>query len=156
MAVNLGKGGGGGKGFKIGMSMSGHSTFKRALEDIGPKVNSIAEKLADRKADRIVERAKRLCPDDPETGGTDLRESIRRSKLANKDGKVSVLLQAGGDMLAQLPSERGKKSPGAYAIVVHEDTTMRHPHGGQAKFLEQPWLEEQGSAVAELAAAVKG
>jgi hypothetical protein len=156
MAVNLGKGGGGGKGFKIGMNMSGHSTFKKALEDIGPKANAAAERIADQKADRIVERAKRLCPDDPETGGTDLRESIRRSKLANKGGKVSVLLQAGGEMLASLPSERGKKSPGAYAIVVHEDMTMRHPHGGQAKFLEQPYLEEQDSAASELAKAVRG
>src|SRR5262245_6375911 len=25
-----------------------------------------------------------------------------------------------------------------YAIYVHEDLTMNHPHGGQAKFLEEP------------------
>ncbi len=28
-----------------------------------------------------------------------------------------------------------------YAAKVHEDLGMRHPRGGQAKFLEQPFLE---------------
>ena len=27
-----------------------------------------------------------------------------------------------------------------YALVVHEDVTMNHPNGGQAKFLQQPFL----------------
>jgi hypothetical protein len=29
----------------------------------------------------------------------------------------------------------------AYAIVQHENLTLRHPNGGQAKYLEQPVME---------------
>ncbi len=32
----------------------------------------------------------------------------------------------------------------AYALEVHENKEMNHPRGGQAKFLEEPFLAETG------------
>lgn len=43
----------------------------------------------------------------------------------------------------------------AYAVVQHEDLTLNHPNGGQAKFLEIPFLEMRKDFAARLAAKIK-
>jgi len=90
------------------------------------------------KATVIRDRAKKLTPDDPETQGA-LVDSVRLSQTRKKsDGYMSVSIIAGGK-----PLEKRLKGHqyNAWALVQHEDTTLRHPHGGQAKFIEQPYLE---------------
>lgn len=42
----------------------------------------------------------------------------------------------------------------AYAVVQHEDTTLRHAGGRQAKYLEQPALQRGASFGARLATAI--
>jgi hypothetical protein len=61
---------------------------------------------------------------------------------------------AGGTSLAKLASERNRKSPGAYAVVQHEDTMLHHPGGGQAKYIEGPMLEIAPSVPDALRAAM--
>jgi hypothetical protein len=39
----------------------------------------------------------------------------------------------------------------AYALKQHEDTTLHHPNGGQAKYLEQPLLEAAATLAEHLA-----
>lgn len=38
-----------------------------------------------------------------------------------------------------------------YAVVQHEDTTLEHPNGGQAKYLEEPLMQEAGEVGATVA-----
>lgn len=111
----------------------------RHLGDAG--VEACKEVLADATA-RIAARAKTICPVDDYDGG-DLRDSIRTTKPQHTTAqRVSAAVIAGGEPLAKLASEKSHREPGSYAVVVHEDMTMRHPNGGQAKFIEQPYLEE--------------
>jgi hypothetical protein len=77
-----------------------------------------------------------------EIDGGDLRRSIRESKpTITKSGRVSAGVVAGGTPLERLASESGRKIPGLYAIVQHEDLTIKHKSGG-AKFLEKPFMAE--------------
>ena len=39
-----------------------------------------------------------------------------------------------------------------YAVIVHEDTTMNHPNGGQHHYLSQPFFEATEAMAARLAA----
>lgn len=39
------------------------------------------------------------------------------------------------------PGQGFARTPSTYAIRVHEDTTMRHPRGGQSHYLSQPFFE---------------
>lgn len=43
-----------------------------------------------------------------------------------------------------------------YSLYVHEDLSMNHPNGGQAKFLEQATIEESHSHFNELASRLRG
>lgn len=43
----------------------------------------------------------------------------------------------------------------AYALVQHEDLSLNHPNGGQAKYLERPLLEEGASMLGTIATEMK-
>jgi hypothetical protein len=73
--------------------------------------------------------------------------------------KLNIQLSA-KDVIAKLKafSPKGKRSvtvtvgySAPHAIYVHENLQMRHPNGGQAKFLEQP-ARQYGAELAELVA----
>lgn len=42
-----------------------------------------------------------------------------------------------------------------YAVVQHEDVSLHHPNGGEAKYLEKPLLEHAQHLVADVAADVR-
>lgn len=112
-----------------------------ALQRMGPRGATVGLSVLTAKAVEVARRAKAIVPVDDVEGG-DLRDSIRVSKPSKtKAGRLSVGVVAGGAPLARLASERKRKNPGAYAHVQHEDLTLRHPGGGQAKFIESPVLE---------------
>ena len=54
-----------------------------------------------------------------------------------KDEGDTVLAYGG----LEIETPRGTKDTSKYVIRLHEDLDMNHPRGGQAKFLEQPYLE---------------
>ena len=123
------------------VEVSGGEELLRELQRMGPRGALVAIQVLSEKTKEIVAIAKQLVPVEDVEGG-DLRDSIRTSKPSKtKAGRISAGVVAGGAMLRRLASERGRKDPGAYGVVQHEDLTLRHPGGGQAKFLEQPWLE---------------
>ena len=43
-----------------------------------------------------------------------------------------------------------------YSLYVHEDLSMNHPNGGQAKFLEQATIDDSHSHFNELASRLRG
>ena len=124
------------------IEVSGANELLDTIQSMGEKGEEIGKSALDETTAIIAARARVLVPVDDYDGG-DLRDSIRTTKAnVTKAGRVSAGIVAGGTSLAKLVSEKGKKEPGAYALIVHEDVTMRHPNGGQAKFIEQPALEE--------------
>lgn len=107
----------------------------RRLGKAGPEA---AMRVLEAKAQTVAARARELCPDDPDTPGTDLADTIRATKATrSKGGMISAAVIAGG---ARLRKRLGKRAYNIIAVVQHEDTTLKHTRG-QAKFVEQPYLQ---------------
>ncbi len=90
------------------------------------------------EAQPVMQRSQGLVPVDE----GDLRDTGTVHDPEASGATVSVELTYGGGAVD-------------YAERVHEDLSMRHPRGGQAKFLEQPFLEAangMGERVGALAA----
>ena len=66
----------------------------------------------------------------------DTGASKRSGRVVKDEGDTVVAF--GG---LEIETPRGTKDTSQYNIRLHEDLEMNHPHGGQAKFLEQPYLE---------------
>ncbi len=127
---------------RVVADVTGDREIIRDMLALGQDGIQLGKQALDETAAKIAAKAKALCPVDDVDGG-DLRDSIRTTKArATVAGRISAGIVAGGTPLSRLVSEKGHKEPGSYAIVIHEDMTLRHPNGGQAKFIEQPWLEE--------------
>ena len=50
----------------------------------------------------------------------------------------------------------GSKGLCHYAAIVHFDSTMNHPHGGQAFYLQQPLFQATNGFAQRIAAALQG
>ncbi len=126
---------------KVQINLSNSDEIQRRLKRDGEMGKKVALRVFARACQRVVPKAQALAPQGEEDGG-DLRSSIRESKpTITKSGRVSAGVVAGGAPLAKLASEKGRRLPGLYAVVQHEDLTLKHAQGG-AKFLEKPFLQE--------------
>lgn len=127
---------------RVVADVTGDRELIRDLLSLGKDGIEIGKQVLDEANERIAARARPITPVDDIDGGQ-LRDSIRVTKARNTAaGRISGGVVAGGPPLERLVSERGHKAPGVYAFIVHEDMTMRHPNGGQAKFIEGPYLQE--------------
>lgn len=127
---------------RVVADVTGDREIIRDMLALGKDGLELGKQVLDEATERIAKRARPITPVDAIDGGQ-LRDSIRTTKArATKAGRISAGVVAGGPPLEKLVSERGHKEPGSYAVIVHEDMTMRHPNGGQAKFIEGPYLEE--------------
>jgi hypothetical protein len=119
--------------------VSGGEDLLRDLQRMGKRGAEIGIEVLEAKAKEIEARAKSIVPVDDVEGG-DLRDSIRTTKpQKTRAGRISVAVVAGGPYLAKLASERGRKNPGAYGVIQHDDMTLNHD-SGEAKFVEKPVL----------------
>ena len=129
-------------GGRVVADVTGDRELIRELLKLGDAGIEMGKEVLGDATQRIVKMAQPITPVDAIDGG-DLRDSIRATKpQKTAAGRISAGVVAGGPSLARLVSERGHKQPGSYAIIVHEDVTMRHPNGGRAKFIEEPYLIE--------------
>jgi hypothetical protein len=110
----------------------------RRLNRLGAAGDEAAKRAFGQVGTRVVARAKPLAPVDVVDGG-DLRDSIRMLKPTKSSfGNIIMTVVAGG---APLKPSLGKRTKNIYAVIQHEDLTLHHD-GGQAKFLEIPFLSE--------------
>jgi hypothetical protein len=84
-----------------------------------------------------------------EIDGKEVAHGVPRK--GNKEGKVAITGNAPNktDMTATI----GFATP--YAVRQHEELEYRHPQGGQAKYLEQPFKENADKYIKHLAASVR-
>ena len=113
---------GGGFTFKL----SGVKETLNNLQLLGVDVNKATARAVFATAQAIAHRADDLVPVD--TGVLRSSQDVTRTKSFTQKDIRSVI------------SYGGPSAP--YAIVQHENLEYEHPKGGQAKFLEQPFLEE--------------
>lgn len=139
---------------RVVADVTGDREIIRDLLALGKDGIELGKQVLDEFAERIAKRARPITPVDDIDGGQ-LRDSIRTTKArATAAGRLSAGVVAGGPSLERLVSERGHKEPGSYAFIVHEDVSMRHPNGGQSKFIEGPYLEEAPKVPAALLSAI--
>lgn len=96
-------------------------TVRTNLDRIAAEAHQKAAAALYEVGNEVMAQSKRLVPVD--TGA--LKGSGYVDQPRVELGRVSVELGYGG------PAS-------AYAVRQHEDLSLRHPDGGQAKFLEQP------------------
>ena len=131
-----------------GTDLRGVIEGMRALGKAAPEA---AMRILGQKAQDVAAKARTLCPDDPGTPGSTLRDSIRATKATRgQSGMISAAVIVGGSRLKGL---LGSRAYNAIAVVQHEDMTLKHSHG-QAKFLEQPFLQTVPSVADAVQAAL--
>lgn len=99
-------------------------------------VNLLAARAAEAAAQVVAQRALAVTPDDPGTGGVDLRGSQQvTSEVTPRGGRAAI--------------SYGTRQ----AVPQHQRTDYAHRPGEQARYLEQP-LHSSGAVVNQEAARV--
>ncbi len=119
------------------VNIEGLDSMLSEIERLGTVGLVAARDAMTAKAQEIKAKAIPLVPDDPESPGL-LKDTLRvyAPRTANlKPGKtIFAGVVAGGK---KLEAKLGKRAYSAWALVQHEDLTLKHKRG-QAKFLERP------------------
>ncbi len=102
------------------------------MRKLGRSAPEIAGRILSEKARVVAERARPLVPDDPATSGTRIEVRATRASRGQISGRISAAVVA-------MAKNVGRKY-NAVALIQHEDVTLSHERG-QAKFVEQPFLE---------------
>lgn len=131
----------------------------RDLQNLGSAAKPAARAAFQSFVDRVVPKAAALTPDDPATSGhtstaIDLKRSVRGRVTVRRNGMVVASVMAGGAPLIDLLTHTRKNPEAAasYALVQHDDPTLKHRGGGQANYIGQPFMSEvaSGSVAADL------
>jgi hypothetical protein len=109
----------------ISLHLQGVEQMMQQLQQFGPQVMPPATAALEREGNRIMLESQRLVPID--TGRLLLTSQV--SAPVVEGPVITVELSYGRD---------GPLGPAPYAMIVHFDAGMHHPHGGQAFFLQQP------------------
>lgn len=116
------------------VEVSGDKEMLAGIQRLGQSGVDMGLLVLGDAAKEVVRLAKPLTPVDPEDGGQ-LRDSVRVTKpTRTRAGRISAGMVAGG---APLRRVMGKRKANVYAVVQHEDLTLKHTTGGP-KFLERP------------------
>jgi hypothetical protein len=107
-----------------------------SLRKYGENVDGLCKQVLKDAADEGVRIAKPLTPVEPEDGGQ-LRDSIRSGRAIRiSSGTISCAIIAGGKPLEDFVRAHGHHGYNVYAVVQHEDSTLKHAVGGP-KFIER-------------------
>ena len=121
------------------------------LEKLGVDVRKATRDALNDAGASILSQARQLVPFDQ--GILRGSGSIASPKLTATSKTTSVGVRFGGP--SGVKNADGETVSVNYAIIQHEDMTLKHPGGGEAKYLEKPFLAEIGSYPAGLARRIK-
>jgi hypothetical protein len=127
------------KGFsaKFRVEVSGFDELLEDMARFGDEGLVAIRDTMTEKCQEIKRLAEPLVPDDPESPGL-LKDTLRvyapRTKSLKGGKNINCGVVIGGKALEKA---LGKRAYSAWAIVQHEDLTLKHKRG-QAKFLERP------------------
>lgn len=119
---------------RVRIEVSGTQEILDRIQRLGQSGVDIGLKVLGDGAKEILAASRPLVPVDDEDGGQ-LRDSGRVAKpTRTRAGRISAAVVYGG---APLRKVLGKRKANVYAVIQHEDLTLKHTTG-QAKFLEKP------------------
>jgi hypothetical protein len=125
--------------------VTGIEPVRQRLQELSAQTPFLMVLAVQQEGEAILAASQPLVPVD--TGA--LRASGTVSDAALDGAVATVAISYGG------PGTGFARTPSQYAIMVHEDTTMAHPHGGQAHFLSQPFFEATQGMLERLADALR-
>jgi hypothetical protein len=125
--------------FKIDVQVTGAAEIEAFLNQFPKEALVAAGGALYRRAEHVMSRSK--------TEFVPVRDGILRDS-----GYVQPPTLDGGEVAVELGYGGAAK---AYALKQHEDLSLNHPNGGQAKYLERPLLEEAPSMIATIAGDIK-
>lgn len=96
------------------------------LSQARKELEAAAMRATERITDEVFEESQRLVPDDPGTGGQDLRRS-GRTRVTEEGSEIVGAIGYGTK----------------YAVIQHERMDYRHRGGQTAKYLERPIGEHE-------------
>lgn len=119
--------------------LSGLAPMQQRLQQIGAETLPLLGIALQQEADAVRAASQPLVPVD--TG------------LLRSTGETDGPFLTGASASVQI--RYGGHGAAPYAALVHEDTTMRHPRGGQSHFLSQPLFEATDGMLERLADALR-
>ena len=126
-------------------TVTGLTEVHQRLQALSAEVPFLMAIALKQEGDALAEVSQSLTP--VETGA--LQASIHADEPQLAGAVAWITISAGG------PGEGFERVPSNYAIRVHEDTTMRHPRGGQSHFLSQPLFAATEDILKSLADALR-
>lgn len=129
------------------ITLRGFNELYRALNVVDENAQEAGREVLNAAVERVFQKSQALVPVAPEDGGQ-LKASARKSKarISRRSGSVTASVQYGGSRLLKIAPNDNP----IYAIVQHEDLTLKHSRG-EAKYLEKPALAERERVERELA-----
>lgn len=121
----------------VGVRIVGIDELTAQLEALGPRAMQVLAAALYQESEAIMTEAKEQVP--VETG-TLKNSGYVEPPVVDADG-VSVTMGFGG-------------AAEAYALIQHEDLSLNHPRGGNAKFLERPFLARSPQVLENVRAAL--
>lgn len=116
--------------------------IKKILRDAIPQGIKGTAKVLEEHGKSIQRRAFALTPYDPKPDNQPhLRDSLKY-KVENRRGGVTLAITA---------SATNPRNGYNYAGIQHDNLEYRHPHGGQAHYISQPYMEELPSIQKDIA-----
>lgn len=109
-------------------TVTGMPEMTQRLQELSTHVPFLMVIRVQQEAEAVLAASQPLVPVDTRA----LQASGQVDDAELHGAVASVTIRYGG------PGEGFERTPSTYAIKVHEDTTMRHPRGGQSHFLSQP------------------
>lgn len=135
------------KGVQLSMEVVGLDELLKVLKNIPVGAEAVAKKELEMSLADLQAKAQSLTPVDSSA----LKKSAFHEVNDTADGFSGIV------GYAKLDGEysMGKTPPYKYALRQHEDLSFKHPNGGQAKFLEQPFKENINAYTKQIGDAIK-
>lgn len=135
---------------KVRVEVIGADALRAELRALGPLGKEAARAVFADELPRWLPEMRANTPVEPEDGGQ-LRDSIRTSRpTVTKAGRVSAGIVAGGSPLRRV---LGNRKANVYAVIQHEDGSLKHSVGGP-KFVEKTFFRRAPGIPEKLMAAL--
>ena len=133
------------------VKMTGLDEVVAVLEALGVDIRKATAGALNDAGNSILMQSNQLVPFDQ--GVLKGSGSVASPKLTKTSKTTSVGVRYGGP--SGVKNAEGETVSVNYAIIQHEDLSLKHPGGGEAKFLEKAFLAEIKSYPAGLGRRIK-
>jgi hypothetical protein len=126
-------------------TVTGIPEVQQRLRTMASVVTPLMAIALQQEGDAILEASQSLVP--VQTRALQASGTVSDPEIRGFEARTQV--RYGG------PGEGFERTPSDYAAIVHEDTTMNHPRGGQSHYLSEPLFAATHGMLDRLADALR-